>query len=423
MSTAICQDQAPFFLSNVLKKKVLWNGKAIGKLADMVIKETGVLPQVTHLVVGRSFGYPSLVVPAENIETFTGRQFSVKMNSLEEFAREKLDGLSLLNDHIMDKKVVDMEDHEVEVVYDLKLAYCANGIFVTDVDASRYSFLRRLGLGALADWINSLAESLKQDDTIPWKYVQPLSKELGSFSGAIKLNILKQNIREIHPMDLADIIEELDPEERLTVFNALSDEKASDTLEEIEPRVQREIITSIGDEKAADLIEDMTPAQAADVLSALPAADADDILALIDEKDKAEKIESLMDEHDKSLMDFVTANFIRFTPDATVADVIDHYKDVAKDMDAIWYIYVVTREGKLAGEVNFHTVLRAETTQRLEDIMVSSVKRLWPDDTLGKAAQMFDTYMFRALPVVDEDEMMQGVILYKDVMRLKHTLL
>jgi len=96
---------------------------------------------------------------------------------------------------------------------------------------------------------------------------------------------------------------------------------------------------------------------------------------------------------------------------------------VAKDMDAIWYIYVVTDEGELVGEVNFHTVLRAEAGQRLQDIMVSSLKRLKPDDTLGKAADMFETYMFRAIPVVDEDEMMQGVILYKDVMRLKHTLL
>jgi CBS domain-containing protein/sporulation protein YlmC with PRC-barrel domain len=418
---APCFDKS-VFLSNILRRKVLWNGKKIGKLDDLVIKETDVVPQVTHVVVSRSFGYESLVVPYENVEKFTGKHFHLNMKTLEQFARANLEGLSLLNDHIMDKKVVDMEDHEVEVVYDIKLAHSCNGIFVTDVDCSRYSFLRRIGLGKLAHFIQSMAESLK-DETISWKYVQPLSKELGSFTGAVKLNILKDNIREIHPMDLADILEELNQEQRITIFNTLNDEKASDTLEEIEPRVQREIITAIGDEKAADLIEDMTPAQAADVLSALPASDADDILALIDEKEKARKIEALMEDHDKSIMDFVTTNFIKFPPETTVAEVFAKYKDVAKDMDAIWYIYVVTEKGELVGEVNFHSVLRAEPTQRMEDIMVTSVKSLQTDDPLTEAAKIFEKYMFRAVPVIDENEIIQGVILYKDVMRLTHRIL
>jgi CBS domain-containing protein len=417
------QIEKTFFLSEILGIKVLWNNKRIGKLDDLVIKERGeAAPLVTHVVVSRSFGDKTLVVPFEKVAEFGSRAVALNIEAVKPSEVDNLEGLSLLNDHVMDKKIVDMEDHEVEVVYDIKLAYVGKELFVTDVDCSRYSFLRRIGLGRLANFINSMAESLR-DDTISWKYVQPLSKELGSFTGAVKLKVLKDHIRDIHPMDLADILEELNHEERLTIFNTLDDEKASDTLEEIEPRVQREIITSIGDEKAADLIEDMTPAQAADVLSALPAADADDILALIDEPDKARKIESLMDEHEKSLLDFVTKAYVQFPPEMNVSEVFQRYHDVAKDMDAIWYIYVVTQEGKLEGEVNFHTVLRADPHQRLEDIMVTGVKSLNVEDSLADAAKMFDKYMFRAIPVVDEADIIHGVVLYKDVMRLAHPLI
>lgn len=410
-----------FFLSQVLSRKVFCRGKRIGKLQDLVVRETGVVPQVTDLVVGRSFGYKSLVIPYERVSAFDGRNFTVDVDEPEAFERDHFESLHLLNDHIMDKKIVDMEDHEVEMVYDIKLAHSQKGLFVTDVDCSRYSFLRRLGLGAVARLIHSLAESIR-DETISWKFVQPLSQELGSFTGRVKLNVLKEKIHEIHPTDLADILEELNPEERLDLFNSLDDEKASDTLEEIEPRVQREIITSIGDEKAADLIEDMTPAQAADVLSALPAADADDILALIEEKDHARKIESLMEDYEKSLLDFATAEFIKFAPETTVAEVFVRYKDVAKDAEVIWYIYVVDADDKLVGVVNFHSILRSEPSMRLEEIMVHGVKALHQDDTLAEAARKFDQYMFRAIPVVNDDEVVLGVVLYKDVMRLAHPL-
>jgi len=411
-----------FFLSQMLGRKVYRNDRRIGKFSDLVIMETEVVPQVTHVVVTRSFGYKTLVVPFEMFTAFNEKRISLEIGELEPYERDNLDGLVLLNDHVMDKKVVDMEDHEIEVVYDIRLVYSANGLFVSDVDCSRYSFLRRIGLGRLARFISNLAASLS-DETISWKFVQPLSKELGSFSGTVKLNVLKSNIADIHPMDLADILEELDNDQRINIFNQLDTEKASDTLEEIEPRVQREIISAIGDEKAAELIEDMTPAQAADVLSALSASDADDILALMDEPEKTRKIESLMDEHEKNILDFVTASYISFLPETTVGDVIRQYKDVAKDADVIWYVFVVSTNGKLVGVVNYHSILRSEPSRRLDEIMVSGVKALHTDTPLSEAAQRFDKYMFRAMPVIDDEEIMQGVVLYKDVMRLAHHLL
>jgi len=406
-------------LSDLLGRKVLWNGKKIGKLDDLVIRETDAVPEVTDIVVTRSFGYKSLLIPIADV-SLEGHVVEVRMDSIESHERDNLDGMVLLRDHVLDKKIVDMEDHEVEVVYDIRLCQRGSTLYVTDVDCSRYSFLRRIGLTRLADYISDLAASLK-DKPISWKYVQPLSSELGRFTGSIKLNILKETVHDIHPVDLADILEEMDHSHRLDIFNELDVEQASDTLEEIEPRVQREIIHSIGDEKAAELIDEMTPAQAADVLSILPAADADDILALMDEKEHVEKIESLMEEHDKDIADFATDSIITFPPETKVGEVFQQFREVARDKDVIWYIYILSGDYHLLGVVDYHTILRADPSQRLDAIMTTGVKSLTLGETLKDATAMFERYGFRAIPVLDENDVIQGVVPYRDVMRLKHT--
>jgi len=415
-----CAEQF-FFLSELLGRKVAWKGKKLGKLTDLAIMETSVTPVVTDVVVSRSFGHKTLLVPWGKVASIEERVITLSIDEVEDYEKDPAEGVVLLQDHIMDKKIVDMEDHEVEVVYDVKLALRNNVMYVSDVDCSRYSFLRRLGLKRLVIFINSLADTLK-DTTISWKYVQPLSKELGSFTGRVKLNVLKEKLKDIHPVDLADILEELDHGERLSLFNELDLEKASDTLEEIEPRVQREIISSIGEEKAADLIEEMTPAQAADVLSALPASDADEILSRM-EQTNVKKIESIMDEHDKAIINFATSNFIKFLPETTVDDVFERFREVAKDADVIWYIYVVAPNDKLLGVVNYQTILRSDSHVRLDEIMIMGVRSLSTSDSLADAVEMFERYSFRAIPILDEEDKIQGVIPYRDVMQLKHNLL
>jgi len=424
---AVPQIEKAFFLSEILGKKVFWNGNAIGTLDDLAVNAAEMFPAVTHIVVERSFGSKNLVIPFESAAEFTGGHFHVATagpgETPEQFARYGRGGLALLRGHILNTMIVDMEDHEIEVVYDIRLIQTPGGLVVGDVDPRRASLLRRIGLAPLADWINNLDFIVnRRGGTISWKYVQPLSLDIGNSPGRLKLSVLKSNLASIHPVDLADILEELAPDQRLNIFNQLDTQRASDTLEEVKPLVQRAIIGAVGDAKAAELIEDMTPAQAADVLSGLRETDADDILALIEAKDRSGKIESLLDAREKNILDFSIANYIKFPPETTVDEVFRQYKDAARDARAIWYIYVVSTDGKLAGVADYHSILRADPAQRLDEIMISRVKHLKTGSTLAQAAQKFDKYMFRAMPVVDDDGILQGVVLYKDVMRLAREL-
>ena len=288
------------FLSDILNVPVLKSGKKIGSLNDLVIVETTKIPEVRSLYVTRSFGKPSLLIPWENVHTLTGRGIEVTIGDLKPYEMEPADGVIFLRDYVLDKKVIDLEENEVEVVYDIRLVLRNKKLYVADVDTGKAARLRRLGLGLLAKILYSSADT-KAEELISWKYIQPLPSNISSFKGDVKLNILKENLAEIHPVDLADILEELDHDQRVMVFSTLDNEHASDTLEEIEPKVQREIISSLSTEKVVQLINDMTPGQAADILSVLPSSEAHVILDAMN-AESARKVQAIINRQEEKVI-------------------------------------------------------------------------------------------------------------------------
>jgi magnesium transporter len=411
-------DNASFFLSQIYKKKVFNREKKIGSLADLFIIERGKVAEVSRLLVSRPFGYPSLIVPWEKVRSFTSKEIVIDIDSEERYEGEPRDEDVLLRDHVLDKKVLDTDDKEVEVVYDIKLTVNYGKMYVTDVDLSRYGLLRRIKLSWLANFIYSLAEKIKQQ-TISWSYIQPIPNTISSFSGDIKLNILKEKLSDVHPVDLADILEEMDPEQRARVFDGLDTKRASDTLEEIDPSVQRQLISSLEKEKAAKLIDDMTPAQAADVLSILPWNEADSILKFLSE-DKAAKITSIIDKQEENILNYATVNVLKFGPDVTDKQAEEEYHRVAKGKDVVMYLYIVDDQDKLLGVIDVKELLLASDEMLLKDIMIEEVVSLNPESTIKDAFAMFSRYGFRAIPVTNKEDKLLGVIPYKDIMNLKH---
>jgi magnesium transporter len=253
---------------------------------------------------------------------------------------------------------------------------------------------------------------------VSWLYVQPLPQQLGSFAGNIKLKVPKAGLAEIHPVDLADILEELEGGQRVALFNALDAEQASDTLEEVEPRVQRELIRAIEKERAAALINEMTPAQAADILAILPRDQAGAILKLLD-GDKSSKVEHIIDEHDEQILLYGSPEIIRLPPTTPAAEVLDRYRELAKDKEVVMYVYVIDGAGALKGVVDIREMVAAEPGQTLGDIMTEHVISLPKDATLREAALLFERYHFRALPITDENDQLLGAVSSRDVRSLR----
>jgi magnesium transporter len=413
MATVIEQE---FFLSEILGRRVFVRKKRIGRLSDLAIVETGKLPEVTQVVVSRAFGYAPLTVPWDRVRLISNQEVVLDINEemLAQYERAPQENLILLHDHILDKKILDLDDHEVEIVYDVKLAFQNDKLYAAEVDFSHYRALRRLGFRKLA----KLLTNRSKDDRVSWLYVQPLPEQLGSFAGNIKLKVPKAGLSEIHPVDLADILEELEGGQRVALFNALDAEQASDTLEEVEPRVQRELIRAIEKERAALLINEMTPAQAADILAILPRDQAGAILKLLD-RDKSTKVEHIIDKHDEQILLYGSPEIIKLPPTTPAADVLDRYRELATGKEVVMYVYVTDGAGALKGVVDIREMVAAEPGQTLGDIMTEHVISLPKDATLREAAMLFDRYSFRALPITDENDQLLGAISSRDVRSLR----
>jgi magnesium transporter len=410
------KNESILFLSEVMNAKVFLKGKKIGKLLDLIILEKHKAAEVTYIVISRPFGYPSLLVPWNNVNSFNEKEVTIDIDDVEKFAYKIPEGFIFLKDYILDKKILDLEDTEVEVVYDIKMVMSKNKLYITDVDPSKNARYRRLGLDKFTHLI--LKDSDKSEtELIPWSYVQTLPSNIGSFKGNIKLNILKEKLNDLPPVDIVEILEDLDHDQRLTVINQLEEEHASDTLEEISPNMQREIISSLKKEKVADWIDMMTPGQAADVLSVLTLEDQEAIMELMDEEN-LNKIKSILEKRQDTILNLITERYLKAQPDETVETVENAYPKRAKGKDEIMYIHVTDKDNKLLGVIDVKELLQADSQELLEDIMNKNVITLDKESSIEEATKMFSRYGFRSLPVTDNDNKIVGVVSQRDIVKL-----
>ncbi len=409
-----------YFLTQILGVKVFCRGKKIGRLTDIVIIDHDKFPEVQSLFVSRPFGYPSLLIPFEKVEYMNAGKIIVDIGEFKNYERELASREIFLKDHVLDKKVLDIEDNDVEVVYDVMMVHKDSKLFVSDVDISKFGLFRRMGLKWLAEMIYPGYRNNK--DIIPWSYIQHLPTDIGSFKGDVKLKVLKERLEDIPPMDLADILEELDHDQRMALFSELDTEQASDILEEIDPNVQRSLVASLKIERAGQLINEMTPGQAADVLSVLPSSESEALLKLLDPENR-KKVESIMEQQEQKIINYATMDILNMDPEKTVGEVQDNYPKLAKGKDVIAYVYITDKNSKLIGIIGLKELLMADDSAKLSDVMSTSIVSLMPDSTLKEAIGMFMRYGHRALPVTDKNEKLLGVVSFRDIIMLKHKVL
>ena len=410
-----------YFLTELIGARAYVQGKKVGKLTDVIVVDQGKLAEVTHLQIGRPFGDPSLIVPQQNVRSLSPREIVLDIDAPQNYVRGLLPGEILLRDYLLDKKVLDIDGREVEVVYDVRLAVTGDKVYLSEVDISRYGLLRQLGLKALANHLSKRSGD-SEKNLIPWSYVQPLPPQLGALKGDLKLSILKERLADIHPVDLADILEELDSSQRATILEGLDTEQASDTLEEVEPAVQRDIVRSLRKNRVAELIREMTPGQAADILSVLPSDDKKAILKLL-EPSQVIKIEEILEEQDLNIINFASTRFFKFPPDITVEEAQLKCREMAKRIDVVMYLYIVDPSDKLLGVADIKDLFMAGDNELLRDLMVDNVITLNPGSTMKEALDLFTRYDFKALPVVGVNNVILGAVPCRDVMNVKHRVL
>jgi CBS domain-containing protein len=331
------------------------------------------------------------------------------LDSLSEVAISP--GEILLRKGLLDKQIVDTAGAKVVRVNDLHLHRRNGNLVLARVDVGMRGLLRRLGLlrvtAAVIQWLFGYT---LPDNLIAWRLVQPVGSQ-----DILRLKFSQTRLARLHPADLADIIEDLDRPERDRVFRALDIEVAAEVLEEADPKVQVQLIQQMSAEKASDVLEQMSPSEATDLLQELEEPHAQSLLQEM-EPEAAQDVRCLLTHDEETAGGMMTTTFFSQPPHATVEQALEALRREAGDLDVIYYIYVEDSQGQLVGAVNLRELLTSDPQAPLESIMVKRVVTAALDDKKSDIADLFAKYGLRALPVVDKEGRIHGVIRFKSLL-------
>ncbi len=402
------------FFSDLLKDTVSGaSGGPVGTLLDLVVNVEGTYPQVTGALL-RLHKSRGVRVLSNRDFSFVGGHLATT-SSGSDFAPDSglQPGELLLKEALLDKQVVDTDGAKIRRVNDLQFLVAGRGLYLVHVDVGFHGLLRRVGLERLSGFIlRSLFDYEMADQLVSWKFVQPISSP-----DLLRLTIAQNRLAQLHPADLADIIEELDIHQRTAVFSALDVETAAETLEETDPKVQVSLIEGLSTEDASDIIEEMTLSEAADLLGDLSPEKAEDILNEM-EKDAAEDMKELLAHPEEKAGGLMTTAYPSFLPSCTAAEALETIRSDADDLDLIYYSYVVDEQEHILGVISLRELLAAPPEKRLSEIMDTRVVFVDIEEKKGEIADAFFKYGLMAIPVVDDDEKLEGVILFKNLLEV-----
>ncbi len=397
------------FVSEILKKPVLDpKGEELGKVKDLVVVKGEPLPKISSLIIEKKrklFNLPWTDLNIFNKRIIAANIYSEGLKPCE-ISEEDL----LLVRDILDKQIVDANGAKVVRVNDVKLEGLDTEAVLIAADVGMRGIMRRLGVERGGEDLMRFLRTRLPYNLISWDYIQPLEPKLT----AISLTVPRQMMSELHPADLAAIISQVSHKEGATFIKDLDVETAAETLSELEPDTQAAIITGMDTEKAADIIEEMPPDDAADVLSDLPAEKAQEILGSL-EKEDAEDIQELLGHEEDTAGGIMTNEYIAYSPEMTVKEASERFKVNAKEVETVYYIYILDKDEKLIGVTSLREMLLAESDCILADIMETNIKTVPPGEDEMVVAGIISKYNLLALPVVDENGYMHGIVTVDDI--------
>lgn len=316
----------------------------------------------------------------------------------------------LLNKHILDKQIVDVDDKKLVRVNDIRLAFLASGTFPVAVDVGTSGLFRRLGI---VEWMSALYELFQKhvpSRLILWSNIELLSQQ----SRNLKLSVQQNKLNLLHPSDLSDIIEELDAKTATAVFNSLDNEKAADVLEEMEDEAKVSLVEEMPVEKAADVLEKMPTDEVADILGDLQEEKAEELLEEMDH-DTSEEVRELMEYPEDTAGSLMSTEFFAFPPDTLVGAVINELRKFKPDPDTIYSIFVIDKSKKLIGEVSLRDIAVSELEIPLSKLMDKNLIFVKDNDSINSLTRLISKYTLLAIPVIDEEKRLLGSIVIDDI--------
>jgi CBS domain-containing protein len=331
---------------------------------------------------------------------------------------EAADGELLLECDVLDQQVVDTDGAKVVRVNDVHLFLHGLDLYLAHVDIGTRGLLRRLGWERpVVRGVQLLADVRMKESLVSWKHLHllPAGVEDPHRATSVRLDVAQGSLADLHPAEVADLLEALDARTRDRFFGALPMEAAADALAEAEPGVAQEILGSVEEAKAAHLLEAMDPGEAADVVRDMPRPEAEVLLDAM-EPGAADTVRSILTFPEETAGALMTTAFLAADPSWTALRGLQEARRRAPEAEVFNYLFALSPDGVLLGIVSLKEILQAPPRVPIRRMMTTKFVSVGPATPRAEVERIFAKYGLRALPVLDGDGRMLGAIRFRKIL-------
>lgn len=404
------------YLSEMLRLPVVdADGEKIGIVNDLGIATGEVFPRVTALAFQGPGKTPFMISWRKYVERFDDDGVYLKYPATDiRFSYLQPDEVLLARD-IMNKQIVDTQGMKVVRVNDIKLSTTGeNQLRLLGAEVGARGLLRAIHpfVERASVKVASLLGKPLSEEIIAWSYMDLLERS----TKQIKLSVSHKTLSELHPADIADIIEQLDPRLRTQVFAQLDTEQAAEAITELDDdELMTEMLEGLSDREASTMLATMDPDDAAALIEELDYDKAEKLLRLMGVKEE-KAIRNLLGYEEDTAGRIMTNEFVALPATATVQDAIDALRALDEDFESIYYVYTTDAEGGLTGVLSMRTLVVADHGARLKDLAYRDVVWVAPDLDQEDVAEEMSKYDLVAIPVCDENRHILGIVTVDDAL-------
>jgi magnesium transporter len=404
-------------LSDLLGAPVYDPSGAAGRVREVAIAPQEDRTRVSSLIIKTKTG--NRVLPFTAVSAIEGGVRATTAAG-EWSVTNGTEGLFLLERDLLDQQVIDVNGRKVVRVNDVDLEFDSQKdpkhpvLRVHSVDVGARGAIRRLLRGVAPRTALHVLLGKIPPRSIPWNFIDLIETDPAR---RVKLKISHEGLAKLHPADIADIVEDLAPDERQAVFQTLDEETAAEALEEVEPKVQKAIVESLDSEKAADIVGEMDPDAAADLLADLPEDQTEQILIQMEPEAQQDVVE-LLEHKEETAAGRMTTEFLALPINATAQNAIDSLREFEGGVEVISTIYLVDSKGTLVAAVPLGRIVLAESSTPMLSLAQEPLVLAHQHTTEMDVAELFDKYNLQTLPVVDKQNKLTGVITSDDVISM-----
>ena len=326
------------------------------------------------------------------------------------------EGLIRIKKDVLDQQIIDVNNRKVvrvnDVDFDIEPIDGHSELRIVAVNVGLAAAVRRLLQGTMSKHRIRVLTNALSNRTIQWEFVNLIESDPAR---RVKLRISYDRLAELHPADIADILEDLSYNEQKAVIEGLDDETAAQALSEIPTKMQADLLESIPTEKAADIVEEMPPDEAADVLNQLSPETSAEVLADM-EKDEAEEVRELLAFEENTAGSMMTTEYVVVHNSATVEGAIAALRSFEGPVESVHQVFMIDNETVLTGAVPLGRIVLAAASTPLADLASDPLISVKAEESVKSVVDLFHKYNLMSLPIVDEERHLLGIVTADDVL-------